>query len=312
MTETTIGIDISKATLDAHRLSDGSAASFSNDKAGFRALKSWLKGHDIARIVYEPTGPYHRDFEVALQRDLPLTKVNPLQARRFAQSLGTKAKTDAVDARILAVMGDAFSLVPQPQVSAIQRDLKELNVARLALVRDRTRSLNRQKILTVAILKRQAKARLKQLGAQIAEVDATIENLLKSSPDTARATEIICSIPGLSKVSAAALLIEAPELATLSKKQVASLAGLAPMTRQSGQWRGKSFIQGGRKLLRDTLYMPALVAMRHNPDLKAKYTALIAAGKPAKVALVALMRKLIILVNTLIRENREWEKTGLD
>jgi transposase len=253
-------------------------------------------------------GPYHRDFEAALQKDLPLTKVNPLQARRFAQSLGTKAKTDAVDARILAVMGDAFSLLPQPQVSAIQRDLKELNVARLALVRDRTRSLNRQKILTVALLKRQAKARLKQLGTQIAEVDATIENLLKSSPDTARATEIICSIPGLSKVSAAALLIEAPELGTLSKKQAASLAGLAPMTRQSGQWRGKSFIQGGRKLLRDTLYMPALVAMRHNPDLKAKYTALIAAGKPAKVALVALMRKLIILVNTLIRENREWEK----
>ena len=99
-----------------------------------------------------------------------------------------------------------------------------------------------------------------------------------------------------------------PEIGTLTKKQVASLAGLAPLTRQSGQWRGKSFIQGGRKLLRDALYMPALVAMRHNPDLKAKYSALIKAGKPAKVALVALMRRLIILVNTLIREDREWEK----
>ncbi|MBL4767983.1 MAG: IS110 family transposase [Rhodobacteraceae bacterium] len=124
----------------------------------------------------------------------------------------------------------------------------------------------------------------------------------------ARATEIICSNPGLSKVNAAAFLIEAPELGILSKKQIASLAGLAPMTRQSGQWCGKSFIQGGRKLLRDTLYMPALVSMRHNPELKAKYTAFIAAGKPAKIALVALMRKLIILVNALIRENREWEK----
>jgi transposase len=308
MTETTIGIDISKATLDVHRLSDGAAAQFGNDKAGFRALKFWLKGHDLARVVYEPTGPYHRDFEIALEADYPLVKVNPLQARRFAQSLGTKAKTDAVDARMLAVMGAAFSLLPQQRISAKQRDLKELHVTRLALVKDRGRILNRQRSLTIALLKRQAKARLKLVIAQIAQVDAEIQELLQNAPDTARATEIICSVPGLSKVSSAAILTEMPEIGALSKKQVASLAGLAPMTRQSGQWRGKSFIQGGRKLLRDSLYMPALVAMRHNPDLKAKYAALIKAGKPAKVALVALMRRLIILVNTLIREDRKWEK----
>lgn len=308
MTETTIGIDISKATLDVHRLSDGAAVQFSNDNTGFRALKTWLKGHAIARIVYEPTGPYHRNFEVALQRGFPLTKVNPLQARRFAQSLGTRVKTDAVDARMLAMMGDAFSLDAQPMISINQRDLKELHVARLALIKDRTRTLNRQRSLTITLLKRQARARLKQLESQIKEVNAEIEGLLQRTPETIRATEIICSIPGFSKVSAAALLTEMPELGTLNKKQVASLAGLAPMTRQSGQWRGKSFIQGGRKLLRDALYMPALVAMRHNPDLKAKYAALIAVGKPAKVALIALMRKLIILVNTLIGDNREWEK----
>jgi len=308
MTEITIGIDISKATLDAHRLSDGVAAQFSNNKAGFRALKTWLKEHDIARIVYEPTGPYHRNFEVALAANFPLVKVNPLQARRFAQSHGTRAKTDSVDARMLAMMGAAFSLAPQPQTPANQRDLKELHITRLALIKDRIRIRNRQRSLTIALLKRQAKARFKQLESQIAQVDEAIAELLQSSPETARATEIICSIPGLSKVSAAALLIEMPELGTLSQKQVASLAGLAPMTRQSGQWHGKSFIQGGRKVLRRALYMPVLVAMRHNPDLKAKYTALIAAGKPAKVALVALMRKLIILVNTLIREDRKWER----
>jgi len=206
---------------------------------------------------------------------------------------------------MLAMMGGVLSLSSQSQISINQRDLKELHISRLALIKDRTRALNRQRTLTMALLKRQAKVRLKQLKIQIREVDAAIADLLQSTPETTRATEIICSIPGLSKISAAALLIEMPELGTLNKKQVASLAGLAPMTRQSGQWRGKSFIQGGRKLLRDSLYMPALVAMRHNPDLKAKYTALIAAGKPVKVA---LMRKLIILVNTLIRENREWEK----
>jgi len=308
MTETTIGIDISKDTLDVHRLSDGAAAQFGNDKAGFRTLKAWLKGHDLARIVYESTGPYHRDFEVAFEADFPLVKVNPLQARRFAQSLGTKAKTDRVDARMLAMMGEVFSLVPQPATPTNQRDLKELHIARLALIKDRTRALNRQKTLTLAILKRQAKARLKQLATRIAEVDEAIAEILQSTPEIARATKIICSIPGLSRISAAALLTEMPELGTLNKKQVASLAGLAPLTRQSGKWRGRSFIGGGRKLLRDSLYMPALVAMRHNPSLKVKYTALIAAGKPAKVALVALMRKLIILVNTLIRDDREWEK----
>jgi len=308
MTETTIGIDISKATLDAHRLIDGAAMQFGNDEQGFRALKIWLRRDNIARIVYEPTGPYHRNFEVALEANYPLTKVNPLQARRFAQSLGTRAKTDQVDARMLAMMGEAFSLVPQPAPSIKQRDLKELHIARLGLIKARTRTLHRQRNLTMALLKRQAKARLKRLGTQIDEIDDAIEVLLQSAPETARATKIICSIPGLSRISAAALLTEMPELGTLSKKQVASLAGLAPMTRQSGKWRGKSFIQGGRKLLRDSLYMPALVAMRHNPDLKVKYTALIAAGKPAKVALIALMRKLIILVNTLIRDDREWEK----
>jgi len=308
MAETTIGMDISKASLDVYRLSDGAAAQFGNGNAGFRALKAWLKGHETARIVYEPTGPYHRNFEVAFEADYPLTKVNPLQARRFAQSLGTRAKTDQVDARMLAMMGAAFSLVPQPATPTNERDLKELHIARLALIKARTRTLHRQRNLTMALLKRQAKARLKQLGTQITEIYVTIEGLLQSTPETARAAEIICSIPGLSHISAAAILTEMPELGTLSKKQVASLAGLAPMTRQSGQWRGKSFIQGGRKLLRDALYMPALVAMRHNPDLKAKYTALIKAGKPAKVALVALMRRLIILINTLIREDREWEK----
>ena len=306
MTNYSIGVDISKATLDVHRPKDGATARFSNDKAGFGALKAWLKGYEIARIVYEPTGPYHRDFELALEADFPLVKVNPLQARRFAQSLGTRAKTDAVDARMLAMMGEVFSLEPQAPISVNQRDLKELHIARLALLKDRTRTLNRQKTLTMSLLKRQVKARLKQLETQIAQVDEEIRTRLQSAPETARATEIICSIPGLSKVSAAALLIEMPELGTLSKKQAASLAGLAPMTRQSGQWRSKSFIQGGRKFLREALYMPALVAVRFNPDMKVKYQDLKKAGKPSKLALTAIMRKLIILVNTLIREDRKW------
>ena len=306
MTNDTIGIDISKATLGAHRLSDGASAQFSNDKAGFSALQQWLKNHDIARIVYEPTGPYHRAFEVAMATQFPLVKVNPLQARRFAQAQGVRAKTDQVAARMLAVMGQAFLLEPRASTSNKQRNLKELNVARQALIKDRTRALNRQKTLTLPILKRQAKARLAQLKTQLSLVDDAINELLVSTPGTARAFDIICSIPGLSKVSAAALLIEMPELGTLKEKQVASLAGLAPMTRQSGQWSGKAFIQGGRKHLRDALYMPAVVAARHNSDMRRFYERLIDAGKPAKVAFTAIMRKLILLANALIKQDRMW------
>ncbi len=306
MTNDTIGIDISKAILDAYRLSDGVSAQFSNNKVGFAALQRWLKNHDITRIVYEPTGPYHRAFEVAMAPQFPLVKVNPLQARRFAQAQGVRAKTDQVDARMLAVMGQAFSLEPQALASNKQRNLKELHVARQALIKDRTRALNRQKTLTLPILKRQAKARLTQLKTQLSQVDEAINELLMSAPDTARAFDIICSIPGLSKVSGAALLIEMPELGTLKEKQVVSLAGLAPMTRQSGQWSGRAFIQGGRKHLRDALYMPAVVAARHNPDMKRFYERLIDAGKPAKVAFTAIMRKLILLANALIKQDRMW------
>lgn len=310
MTEDTIGVDISKDTLDVHRLSDGASSQFRNSKSGFLDLTCWLVKTQISRIVYEPTGVYHRDFEMALGSRFPMVKVNPLQARRFAQARGVRAKTDQVDARMLAVMGSSFALSPQPLVSQKQRELKELQLLRLALVKDRTRHSNRSKSLILAISKRQAKTRLNLLKRQLEEIDAKIQQLLSDSLQTTRAREILCSIPGLSKVSAAALLIEMPELGTLTNKQTASLAGLAPMVRQSGQWSGKAFIQGGRKNLRDALYMPALVAARHNPDLKAKYDAFVSAGKPKKVALSALMRKLIILANTLIKEDRIWVEKG--
>lgn len=306
MTQDSIGVDISKSHLDVHWLEAGLAARFENTARGFRDLTRWLPKAGVARIVFEPTGPYHKAFEAALGNSLPLVKVNPLQARRFAEAQGTRAKTDAVDARMLARMGSAFGLVPQASSSKEALALKELHVARRALVKDRTRLMNREKTLTSALLKRHAKVRLAQAECQIAEIDAEISGLITRQEISARGFEILCSIPGLGKVSAAALLTEMPELGSLGRKQVASLAGLAPVTRESGQWRGKAFIRGGRKPLRDALYMPAVVAMRFNPDLKRKYDSLRAAGKPAKVAIIALMRKLIELANTLIKHDRKW------
>ena len=306
MNEITIGIDISKDCLDVHSLPDGRAMQFPNTAPGFRSLARHLAGKQVARVIYEPTGPYHGAFERATTYHLPLVKVNPLQARRFAQARGTRAKTDAVDARMLAEMGVAFQLQPDQPQDENQRILKELQIARAALIKDQTRLLNRLKTQGLAVTRRQSKARLTQVKRQLQQIDAEITFQLKHYPAKARAHEILCSIPGLGAVSAAAILIEMPEIGTLGRKQVASLAGLAPVTRQSGQWRGKSFIQGGRKHLRNALYMPALVASRYNPDMKVKYNDMTQAGKPAKVALTTLMRKLIELANALIKANRKW------
>ncbi len=298
-----IGIDISKDRLDAFCLSMGEHRSFSNTPAGFRRLLQWLD-RPLERVVYEATGAYHGAFERACSGHLPLVKVNPLQARRFAQARGSRAKTDRVDARMLAVMGEAFALAPDQPTDKNQHELKELQVERTALVKDRTRCLNRIKTQTLSLTKRQSKARLALIERQLAAIDAAIQARL--GEHKARPLDILTSIPGIGPVTAATLLIEGPELGTLDRKQVASLAGLAPMTRQSGRWHGKAFIQGGRKFLRDALYMPALVATRFNPDLKAKYQAMRETGKPAKVALTAIMRKLIELANALIRDDRKW------
>jgi transposase len=301
-----IGIDISKDSLDAHRLATGEARRFANTPAGLRALRRWIAAAPPARVVYEATGPYHGAFERACAAACPLVKVNPLQARRFAQARGTRAKTDKLDARMLAVMGAALDLAPDRPAEKNHHALKELQIARMALIKDRTRLLNRLKTQTLAITKRQTRARLDQIKRQLAEIEDALQTLVRQCPRRARAHDILRSIPGLGEVTAITILIECPEIGTLTRKQIASLAGLAPMTRQSGQWRGKAFIQGGRKHLRDALYMPALVAARFNPDLRQKYQAMTSAGKPAKVALTALMRKLLELANALIGQDRRW------
>lgn len=308
MTNDSIGIDISKDHLDVYRLSDEQCAQFENTKTGYAALQRWIGDKIPGRVIYEATGPYHGAFEKVTRNHLPLVKVNPLQARRFAQACGTRAKTDAVDARMLAQMGSALELEPDTHLPEDIPDLKELQIARQALIKDQTRLKNRLQTQTLPLTRRQTKARLDQIARQLTQLDEEIETRLKACPKRAKAHRILLSIPGLGATTAATILIEMPEIGTLTNKAVAALAGLAPMTRQSGKWRGKAFIQGGRKFLRDALYMPALVAARFNPDMKQKYQTMKDAGKPAKVALTAIMRKLIILANTLVKDDRKWVK----
>lgn len=306
MTDCNVGIDVSKSCLDAYRLEDEVAARFDNSPSGFRALMKWLGTRPVARIVYEPTGPYHRALEQALGGKFPLVKVNPLQARRFAQASGTRTKTDELDARALARMGAVLSLAPDDPQSANLHELKDLHVARLGIVKERTRLRNRGQTQTNPVLKRQTAERLRMVERQIKELDKEIDKLISDDQAHARKRDILSSIPGLGPVATGMILTFLPEIGALERKQAASLAGLVPHNRQSGQCRGKSFISGGRKVLRDALYMPALVAARFNPDLRKKYAQLRADGKPAKVAIVAVMRKLIETANALVKADRIW------
>jgi len=213
-----------------------------------------------------------------------------------------------VDAAVLARMGLALDLQAQSAPDPSLSELKELHLARAALIKDRTAARNRAKTLTLAVLKRHNDQRLRQIERQLAAIEAEIETRIKADPELARRFAILLSIPGIARVSAFTLLIEMPELGAMDAKQAASLAGLAPVARQSGRWTGRAFIRGGRASLRQALYMPALVAMRFNPDLQAKYRQLVDAGKPAKVAITAIMRKLVVLENALLRHGRKWSE----
>ena len=261
----------------------------------------------MERVVFEPTGPYHRAFESALgAAGVPFAKVNPRQARRFAEATGKLAKTDRLDAAMLARMGALLELEARPARSNALLELKELHSAREALVKDRTAAKNRAKTLTLSLLRKHNAQRLDQIERQIQAIETAILAAIEADADLASRFAILTSIPGVSAVTAFALLIAMPELGALDAGQAASLAGLAPIARQSGRWTGRSFIRGGRADVRQALYMPALVAARFNPDMKAKYTHLINTGKPAKVALTAIMRKLVVLANALLKAHRPW------
>ena len=302
-----IGIDISKQHLDLHRLPDEVTKRVSNSPTGLRELMNWIGTHTVTRIVFEATGPYHRTLEQKLGKaGLPLCKVNPRQARRFGEALALNAKTDAVDAAMLARLGAVLAPEIRPAPSELLRSLQELQSARRALIKDRTAIKNRSDALTVAMLKRHNKQRLDQIDRQLRAVEKQIKDLIAQDQNLSRRWDILCSIPGIAGQTAAALLIDMPELGQLDAKQAGCLAGLAPITRQSGSWVGKSYIKGGRGFLRQALFMPALTACRYNPDLKRKYEQMIANGKPKKVAITAIMRKMIVLANSLIRQDRSW------
>jgi transposase len=306
----TIGIDISKDTLDAYWLSKRKHNQFSNNKPGLKALIRWIQMAEVSLVVFEATGVYHRLLETSLAaHDFPFARVNPRQARRVAEGTGTLAKTDRVDAVMLAKMGSLLELKADKPKSEMLHNLKGMTTARQALIKDRTAARARLATATYPLLRKQATLRLRQVERDIAQIDATIETIITADKTLSEKAYILISIPGIAKITAYAMLIEMPELGSLNGKQAASLAGLAPISRQSGKWQGKERIQGGRACLRKAIYLPAVVATRFNPDMKAKYHELIAKGKCKKLAITAVMRKLVVMANALLRDDRKWTET---
>lgn len=305
--ETIIGIDISKDHLDAFELPGRARHRFAQSGTGIRSLMKRVGLATSPLVVFEATGPYHRDLEQALGRaGIVFSRVNPARAKAFSKVLGQPAKTDSLDAAMLAALGQSGLAAPTPPLPESLHELKALETALSALIADRARLRTRAHTLVLALLKRQNTAQVALLDKQIKALEAEIRRRLDEDPDLRRKTEILTSIPGIGLRTAHRLICRMPELGTLSQGQAASLSGTAPRTRQSGKWHGHAFVQGGRALVRQALYMPALIAARFNPDMKQLYQRMTQSGKPRKVALATIMRKLVCLANTLIKNNRIW------
>lgn len=302
-----VGIDVCKDRLDVYVHPAGRSVAVANSGEGLRVLKRALAGGRVALVVIEATAQYHRLAQRTLTHaGFGVAIVNPLRARLFAKAAGALAKTDRVDARLLAIMGAALEPQVRPPAPAELEALQELVRARSATTRQLTGIRNRLGTAQTAVLRRELRRQVKALDGMIARLDADIERRIAADPQLARRGRILRSIPGIGPAVAAVLLADLAELGTLSPKAAGALTGLAPVARDSGQTTGQRHIQGGRKAVRNALYMAALAAARHNPDLASFYKRLRDKGKKPKLALTAVMRKLVVLANSLIKENRQW------
>lgn len=302
-----VGIDVCKEWLDVYVHPCGLKLRLANDGGGMKRLKRALAGLPVARLVMEATGKHHRAVQRWLHaQGLCVAVVNPLRARLFAEACGQLAKTDAIDARLLALMGAALEPAHTPSPPVALEELRELVNARCAATAERTALSNRLDTAATAFLKAELRRRMAACQRHVERLDAEIERRILGDAELDRRHAILLSIPGVGKVTAAALITGLAELGACSGKQAAMLAGVAPLACDSGANSRHRAIRGGRQGVRNAAYMASLSASRHNPDLAAFATRLRNAGKPAKIVLVAVMRKLIVLANTLITQNRNW------
>jgi transposase len=304
---TWIGIDVAKASLDLHFLPSGQAHSLTNDPAGHQQLRRLLPEPAGCRIVLEATGGYERKLVAnLLDAGYHVAVVNPRRVRDFARCLGLIAKTDRLDARVLALFAKQAEPAPAQKIPEKQAEIQQLVARRRQLIDLRTMESNRLETTHVKTARQSIQAILKILERQINGIEAAIEKLVESDDDWRQKTQLVKSVPGLGGVTATTLVADVPELGKLNRQQISALVGLAPFNRDSGTHRGKRSISGGRKSVRCVLYMAALAARRCNPVIKAFADRLAQHGKPFKVVLTACMRKLLVIVNALVKSGQAW------
>jgi transposase len=302
-----LGLDVAKASVEVASEPRGLTGQFTTDTAGLSALVQAAQAQPVTLVVLEATGGYEAPVVAALvTAGLPVAVVNPRQVRDFAKALGQLAKTDRIDAQILALFGARVQPAPRPLPDEATQELEALLTRRRQLLEMLHAERQRRPRARGRIVRRSLDTHIRWLERQVIDTDATLEAAIQASPVWRVQDQLLQSVPGVGPTLARTLLGLLPELGQLDRHHIAALVGVAPLARDSGTLRGRRTCWGGRPAVRTVLYMAALTAARWNPTLRAFYQRLRATGKPAKVALTAVARKLLVLLNAILRDARPW------
>jgi transposase len=302
-----VGADIAKDQVDVHIRPTDERLQVGRDEAGLATLVARLHPLGPRLVVLEATGGYEIPVAAALATaGIPVALVNPRQIRDFARATGQLAKTDALDARVLARFAEVVHPPARPLPTAAAQALSELVARRRQLIEMLGAERNRHQQARDPQLQRRIATQVRWLTKALAELDADLDTTIRSSPIWCARDNLLQSIPGIGEVTAYTLLADLPELGQLDRRKIAALVGVAPLNRDSGHWRGRRTIAGGRAAVRSVLYMATLTAVRFNPVIAHFYQRLTAAGRPKKVALTAAMRKLLTILNAVLRDQRPW------
>jgi transposase len=307
---TFVGIDVAKKTLEVALGSQRKSRIFAADPAGLKQLIEYARQVANPQVCLEATGGYERDLVDALAlTKIDCTVLNPLQARLFIRSSGKLDKTDRIDAKALALFGERMQPEPTPPPSAQQARLKELQTRREQVLERIQSEKNRLNLTRQRDVQRLIQEGLRVADKELTKLDKLLRNAIDKDDTLRKNAELLCSVPGVGRVTAANLVALVPELGRLTRRKIARLAGLAPVARDSGEFRGRRFIGGGRPALRKALHMPMLVAVQHNPCLREFYQRLLKNGKPKMLALTAAARKLLTILNSIIQRQEAWKNT---
>lgn len=303
-----VGIDVSKDRLDVHVLPSGQTFAVARDGKGLNELVEQLGSLRPRLIAVEATGGFETIVAAAIAgAHLPLAVVNPAQVRHFAQAVGKRAKTDPIDAAVIARFAEAVKPEPRELPDEAARLLSELVGRRAQVIEMLVAERQREKRASAVRVRKSLARHIAALQKELPEIDRDIDTMVRGSPVWREKEDLLISFPGVAHTIARSVLAELPELGRLSRRQIASLVGLAPFTRQSGQWKGKSMIAGGRPLARAAVFMAAFSAIRCNPVLRQFYQGLLSRGKPKMVALIAVARKVLTILNAMLRDKNPWQ-----